>query len=670
MLDVEEAYMKEKGLALAILVLLLSLTSICARPIHSQSIGARIDLYTQREPYSGRGLDMPSDAFGPGEEIQIFACVTYNDYPVQGILVAYGVFGPENLSGRMIFYRSAITDENGTATVTFRVSYLNEANFGNWTVIGNTNVGGFTVQDTVFFRVGWLVEIVSMGTVNEMNQTQTEFVHRSVVGIKLVLKSIAMTEKSVTIAIVVNDSLNMRVASMEISNFVVPPNEIQVEAYSYFSIPDRANVGVAMISAGLYTATVANGGTAYSPEVLAFFMIVTRDVAVVNVVPATQYVRKGEDVTIDVHVRNRGSRTESFNVLAYRNGTVIDNILVTDLAPNSERVLLFVWNTDSVQTGNYIISAYAVPVPGETSLADNIFVDGYVNVKDELHDVAVIGVTPSTPSGFIGTVVNVTVIVKNLGLFSESFNVMLLINSTITLTLQVSNLESGGQQSLVFAWNTQDLDEGNYTICGMASQVQDEINVGNNLYIDGVVELKNQPTQPILFHDVAIIGLTPSVVSAFIGTTVDIAVVIVNNGNYSETFNVTVYYDSVAIGTIDVLDFSAAGTKILIFHWNTQNVAEGNYTLSTLASVVPDEVDVANNAYVDGTVRLTALARTWFVFEWWHLLLLLLLLLLIIILIIWVYRRRKKKKNVGGSFDAAWSAWYYGYGVSNRFLTS
>jgi len=552
--------MKKKGLTLVVLIVLLSFVSAWARSVFSQGVGAQIDLYTQREPYSGRGPNMPSDAFGPGEEVRIFAYVAFNECPIQGILVAFGVFGPEDPSGRTIFYRSAMTDENGIAMISFRLPYLNETNFGNWTVLGNTDIAGSTVQDIVIFRVGWLVEILSVRTLNEMNETQTEFTHRSIVGVELVLISIAMTEKSATISVMANDSLNVRVATAETDNFIVPPNEVPVISYSYFSIPDTAHVGLATISAGLYTAPVVEGGTAYSPEMFAYFTIITRDVGITNVIPSTQNVRRGENVLIDVNVRNKGSKTESFRVITYCNGTVIYALQVEELAPHSNMTVQFTWNTSAVEQGSYVLSAYAEPVPGETNLADNTFTDGNVNVRNA-----------------------------------------------------------------------------------------------------------SQPVQPVLFHDIATVNLTPSSTLVSIGTTINITAIVTNYGNYTESFNVTVYYDSNVISTIDVLNLGPGDTRSLVFHWNTQNVVQGNYTLMAIASGVPDEADLLNNSFVDGVVRLIVSPGSWFVFEWWHLLLLLLLLLIVIILILWLYRRRKKKRSAGGSFNAGWAAWYYQYGLPKRY---
>ncbi|MBS7620639.1 hypothetical protein KEJ32_00705, partial [Candidatus Bathyarchaeota archaeon] len=55
------------------------------------SSGRSIDLFTQKEPFSGKGLNEPSDSFQPQEEVILYALVTYNNYPVQNKLVAFQV---------------------------------------------------------------------------------------------------------------------------------------------------------------------------------------------------------------------------------------------------------------------------------------------------------------------------------------------------------------------------------------------------------------------------------------------------------------------------------------------------------------------------------------------------------------------------------------------------
>jgi hypothetical protein len=53
---------------------------------------------------------------------------------------------------------------------------------------------------------------------------------------------------------------------------------------------------------------------------------------------------------------------------------------VYNLAPSTEILLTFKWNTSGVFPLKYVISALAEQVEGETRLADNTFVDGTVTI--------------------------------------------------------------------------------------------------------------------------------------------------------------------------------------------------------------------------------------------------------------------------------------------------
>ena len=61
----------------------------------STSSGA-IDIYTQKEPHDGRGLNQPSDAFAPQDEVFLYAETVYNEDPVENRLVAFEIYGPIN----------------------------------------------------------------------------------------------------------------------------------------------------------------------------------------------------------------------------------------------------------------------------------------------------------------------------------------------------------------------------------------------------------------------------------------------------------------------------------------------------------------------------------------------------------------------------------------------
>jgi len=76
---------------------------------------------------------------------------------------------------------------------------------------------------------------------------------------------------------------------------------------------------------------------------------------------------------ICVTVHNLGDSRESFNVIVYANATEIQRKTITDLALDATIVLAFDWSTVGFIKGNYVISAYAEPVAGETNTTDNSF---------------------------------------------------------------------------------------------------------------------------------------------------------------------------------------------------------------------------------------------------------------------------------------------------------
>jgi len=62
--------------------------------------------------------------------------------------------------------------------------------------------------------------------------------------------------------------------------------------------------------------------------------------------------------------------------------TDIETKTVSNLSPEKDTTLTFVWNTTGVAPGGYVISAYAHPVPGEIDTADNTYIDDVVIVVE------------------------------------------------------------------------------------------------------------------------------------------------------------------------------------------------------------------------------------------------------------------------------------------------
>ena len=103
------------------------------------------------------------------------------------------------------------------------------------------------------------------------------------------------------------------------------------------------------------------------------------DVSILDVTPSRTVVGQGFNLPINVTVQNQGDYIENFNVTLYANTTVIQTQTVS-LTSGGSITIIFTWNTTGFAKGNYTISAYAIPVLGETDTTDNTYVDGIVQI--------------------------------------------------------------------------------------------------------------------------------------------------------------------------------------------------------------------------------------------------------------------------------------------------
>lgn len=107
------------------------------------------------------------------------------------------------------------------------------------------------------------------------------------------------------------------------------------------------------------------------------------------------------------------------------------------------------------------------------------------------------------------------------------------------------------------------------------------------------------------FHDVAVTDIEVTTARVYVGQVVEIHVLVKNNGEYAETFDVTTYYDADTIDTQLVDTLPSGSESTLIFLWDTTDVEPDiAYTISAEASVVPGETNLNNNILVDGTVMV------------------------------------------------------------------
>jgi hypothetical protein len=102
-------------------------------------------------------------------------------------------------------------------------------------------------------------------------------------------------------------------------------------------------------------------------------------------------------------------------------------------------------------------------------------------------------------------------------------------------------------------------------------------------------------------HDIAVLSVNPLKTIVGQGYTMQTNVTVTNQGDYTETFNVTLYANTTAIETKQVTLTSLNSTTIT-YTWNTTDYAKGNYTMWAYAEPVQGETETADNTFADGIV--------------------------------------------------------------------
>jgi len=141
--------------------------------------------------------------------------------------------------------------------------------------------------------------------------------------------------------------------------------------------------------------------------------VFVRDIAIVEVIPSTNQTYIGRTVILNITVANYGEIVENFNVTLYYNITaneIIGTQEVTNLLPNENITLTFMWNTTCLEPNKYNVTAIAPSLLGETNTINNklqtliqlkmlgdVNGDGKIDLKDVFAEALGFGATPSDP---------------------------------------------------------------------------------------------------------------------------------------------------------------------------------------------------------------------------------------------------------------------------------
>jgi parallel beta-helix repeat protein len=116
--------------------------------------------------------------------------------------------------------------------------------------------------------------------------------------------------------------------------------------------------------------------------------------------------------------------------------------------------------------------------------------DHYPLIHPYIPDIAITNLTVNSTKIYIGQTVALTVSIMNKWYETETFNVTIYANQTLIKTCIVSNLTSYTIVTLNFHWNTSDLTPSNYTVYAQAEILLGETEINDNLYIDGIIEVR------------------------------------------------------------------------------------------------------------------------------------------------------------------------------------
>ena len=217
------------------------------------------------------------------------------------------------------------------------------------------------------------------------------------------------------------------------------------------------------------------------------------------------------------------------------------------------------------------------------------------SIPDE-NDVAIFSVSPSPTIVSQGKNVSIEVVSQNKGTKRQTFQVSCCAD-TITLGSKTVSLDPGQLNATSFQWNTSTAQPVTYVITAEASTVAGETYTADNTYVDGTVD--------VMAHDVSVKNVTTSQTIVHRGyTTMYVYVQVANEGNCTETVAVTAYYNETAIRTMTIVGLAPNSDVQLNFRWSA-GVPYGPYVISARASPVPDELDLTDNSFTDGIVKVT-----------------------------------------------------------------
>ena len=295
------------------------------------------------------------------------------------------------------------------------------------------------------------------------------------------------------------------------------------------------------------------------------------DVELSSVVPNATAVVKGQNVSIEVVARNRGTSGETnVQVKCYVGSTSLGSRIL-NMASGELYPLHFTWYTSGFASANYTLSANITRVPGDANIDDNTYVDGIVEIMKG--PVAVFSFSPVYPQP----------------------------NELITFNATLSKPNGGSIVS--YRWNFGD---GNVTILStpiVYHKYPISGPYGVNLTVTDSQGLADSSwkTVVVAIHDVAVVGGSFDDKVPW-SQSIICYVNVANEGDVEETVAVLVYFGDTFVG----FEYVAVPHGTVAFDvpvWcDASLVAPGSYLVKAEALAVVGERDLFDNNMTLGSL--------------------------------------------------------------------
>jgi len=129
--------------------------------------------------------------------------------------------------------------------------------------------------------------------------------------------------------------------------------------------------------------------------------------------------------------------------------------------------------------------------------------------------------------------------------------------------------------------------------------------IGDTPYVIGANNMDHYPLmEPWLPPDVAVSNATTSKTVVGRGYSLNVTVILANQGNKIENLNMIVYANETIIAFQNFL-LKSGNSIIYTFTWNTSGFTYGNCTISIYVEPILGETDTTDNTYVDSVILVT-----------------------------------------------------------------